>query len=209
MWKRCSNTLHGQRPAGGHDRRRDSRGGGLADGAAPREFAGHTLSMMAFPGAALAALSGWPLASGYFVFCVGGALAIAAGADGVGSRGGAARSRASSRRRRRRAGGGARAGVRLRELLRGRAGGSGNAAVRLVPRDHLRAGAGAAGGGRGGACGARALGRPLLFASVDADVAARGACPFGRCRLAFLVLLAWRWRRRARSRGCCWCSRCS
>jgi zinc/manganese transport system permease protein len=43
-------------------------------------FAGHTLSLMSFPGAALAALAGWPLAWGYYVFCVGGALGIAAGA---------------------------------------------------------------------------------------------------------------------------------
>src|SRR4029077_6210143 len=42
-----------------------------------QSFAGHTLSLMSFPGAALAALLGWPLASGYYVFCVGGALAIA------------------------------------------------------------------------------------------------------------------------------------
>ena len=44
-----------------------------------QSFAGHTLSLMSFPGAALAALVGWPLASGYYVFCVGGALAIAGG----------------------------------------------------------------------------------------------------------------------------------
>jgi zinc/manganese transport system permease protein len=42
-------------------------------------FAGHTLSVMSFPGASGAALAGLPLASGYFVFCVGGALAIAFG----------------------------------------------------------------------------------------------------------------------------------
>jgi len=40
-------------------------------------FAGHTLSLMSFPGAAAAALAGLPLASGYFVFCGAGALAIA------------------------------------------------------------------------------------------------------------------------------------
>ena len=37
-------------------------------------FVGHTLSVMSFPGASGAALAGLPLASGYFVFCVGGAL---------------------------------------------------------------------------------------------------------------------------------------
>jgi zinc/manganese transport system permease protein len=39
-------------------------------------FAGHTLSMMAFPGASGAALVGIPSAWGYFVFCGAGALAI-------------------------------------------------------------------------------------------------------------------------------------
>jgi zinc/manganese transport system permease protein len=40
-------------------------------------FAGHTLAMMAFPGAAAAALAGVPAALGYLLFCGGGALAIA------------------------------------------------------------------------------------------------------------------------------------
>jgi zinc/manganese transport system permease protein len=39
-------------------------------------FAGHTLSMMAFPGASGAALLGVPAAWGYFAFCGAGALAI-------------------------------------------------------------------------------------------------------------------------------------
>jgi zinc/manganese transport system permease protein len=39
-------------------------------------FAGHTLSMMAFPGASAAALAGVPAAWGYFAFCGAGALAI-------------------------------------------------------------------------------------------------------------------------------------
>ncbi len=42
-------------------------------------FVCHTLSVMSFPGASGAALAGLPLASGYFVFAVGGALAIAFG----------------------------------------------------------------------------------------------------------------------------------
>jgi zinc/manganese transport system permease protein len=40
-------------------------------------FAGHTLSMMAFPGSAAAALAGVPGAWGYFLFCGAGAGAIA------------------------------------------------------------------------------------------------------------------------------------
>jgi zinc/manganese transport system permease protein len=39
-------------------------------------FAGHTLAMMAFPGAAGAALLGVPAALGYYAFCSAGALAI-------------------------------------------------------------------------------------------------------------------------------------
>jgi zinc/manganese transport system permease protein len=40
-------------------------------------FAGHTLSVVAFPGAAAAALAGLPAAAGYFAFCGLGALALA------------------------------------------------------------------------------------------------------------------------------------
>jgi zinc/manganese transport system permease protein len=40
-------------------------------------FAGHTLSIIAFPGAAAASLAGLPLAVGYFGFCGLGALALA------------------------------------------------------------------------------------------------------------------------------------
>jgi zinc/manganese transport system permease protein len=41
-------------------------------------FAGHTLSIMSFPGASGAALVGLPLASGYLAFCAAGAVVIAA-----------------------------------------------------------------------------------------------------------------------------------
>jgi zinc/manganese transport system permease protein len=44
-------------------------------------FAGHTLSMMSFPGAAAAALAGLPLAVGYFAFCGVGAVMIAGAGD--------------------------------------------------------------------------------------------------------------------------------
>jgi zinc/manganese transport system permease protein len=40
-------------------------------------FAGHTLSVIAFPGAAAASLAGLPLAVGYFGFCGAGAVALA------------------------------------------------------------------------------------------------------------------------------------
>lgn len=45
-------------------------------------FAGHTLSVMSFPGAAAAALAGLPLAWGYFAFCGAGALLIAGSTPG-------------------------------------------------------------------------------------------------------------------------------
>jgi zinc/manganese transport system permease protein len=48
-------------------------------------FAGHTLSMMSFPGAAAAALAGLPLAAGYFAFCAAGAVLIARAAQGGGA----------------------------------------------------------------------------------------------------------------------------
>jgi zinc/manganese transport system permease protein len=53
-------------------------------------FAGHTLSVMSFPGAAAAALLGVPLAWGYFAFCGGGAVLIA-GSTRRGERTGVAR----------------------------------------------------------------------------------------------------------------------
>lgn len=44
-----------------------------------QSFAGHTLSLVAFPGAAAASLLGLPAAAGYFAFCAAGALALSAG----------------------------------------------------------------------------------------------------------------------------------
>ena len=45
-------------------------------------FAGHTLSLIAFPGAAAAALAGAPVFVGYFVACGAGSLALAAVSGG-------------------------------------------------------------------------------------------------------------------------------
>src|SRR5919199_3769258 len=41
-------------------------------------FAGHTLSLVAFPGASAAALAGLPLAAGYYAACAAGAAVLAA-----------------------------------------------------------------------------------------------------------------------------------
>src|SRR5260221_4373534 len=43
-----------------------------------QSFAGHTLAVVSFPGAACATLLGIGAGFGYFAFCVGGALVIAA-----------------------------------------------------------------------------------------------------------------------------------
>ena len=95
-------------------------------------FAGHTLSMMSFPGAAAAALAGLPLAWGYFVFCGAGALRhrglLATG--GVGGAASAAQSAVMGMVRR----GRARGGLPAAEPLRRRAREPGDAAVRLDPR---------------------------------------------------------------------------
>ncbi len=50
-------------------------------------FAGHTLSLMAFPGATGALLIGLPAAAGYFTFCGASALVIGTSAGGHGRRG--------------------------------------------------------------------------------------------------------------------------
>ena len=49
-------------------------------------FAGHTLSVMSFPGASAAALAGVSLSLGYFSFCIVGALLIAVSSRSLGRR---------------------------------------------------------------------------------------------------------------------------
>ena len=49
-------------------------------------FAGHTLTVMSFPGASGAALAGLPVAAGYFASCATAALVIAAGSHTKGRR---------------------------------------------------------------------------------------------------------------------------
>jgi zinc/manganese transport system permease protein len=147
-------------------------------------FAGHTLSMMAFPGAAAAALIGIPGAWGYFVFCGAGAGAIA---------------RLSGRERfswsEQSAGIGAVQALALalgflfvslyggvlgdlESLLFGDLLGVDDGQVLLLAAVALVALAVLA-----------VLARPLLFASVDADVAAARGVPVRRLSLAFLLLL--------------------
>jgi zinc/manganese transport system permease protein len=148
-------------------------------------FAGHTLSMMAFPGAAAAALAGVPGAWGYFVFCGAGAGAIAT-ISGSGRRSWGEQS----------AGVGAVQALALavgflllslyggvlgdlESLLFGDLFGVSDGQVVLLAVVAVAT-----------LLALGALARPLLFASVDPDVAAARGVPVRRLGLAFLLLLA-------------------
>lgn len=155
-------------------------------------FAGHTLSMMSFPGAAAAALAGLPLAAGYFAFCVGGALVVArtgmAGADArtAGGRGGEAQRAAVI-------GTVGAAALALGFVLLSVYGGVLESLEPLlfgsifgVTRGQVLALAIVA------VCTLAALtilGRPLLFASVDGMLAGASGVPVGVVSTAFLVVL--------------------
>lgn len=160
-----------------------------------QSFAGHTLSLMSFPGAALAALVGWPLVSGYYVFCVAGALAIAAGGGAGG--GGGGRGGGGARRNRAQesaATGAVQAGALalgfvflnayggvledLETLLFGSfvGIGSGQVLTLLVVAAAVLALL-------------ALMGRPLLMSSVDEVVAAARGVPVRGLSVAFLVVL--------------------
>ncbi len=147
-------------------------------------FAGHTLSMMAFPGASAAALAGVPAAWGYFLFCAAGAAAIGrlSGARRIswGDQSaaiGAVQALALA------------VGFLLLSLYGGVLGDldgllfgdllgvSDGEVVLLVAVAAATLAL------------LIALGRPLLFASVDADVAAARGVPVAAVSLAFLLLL--------------------
>lgn len=147
-------------------------------------FAGHSLSMMAFPGASAALLAGVPAAWGYFAFCGAGALVI--GRLSGGRRGAWSEESASI---------GAFQAVALASgfvfvslyggvlgnlegLLFGNLLGISDGqvlALLAVAVSSLVALAG--------------LGRPLLFASVDPDVAGARGVPVRALSVAFLALL--------------------
>jgi zinc/manganese transport system permease protein len=147
-------------------------------------FAGHTLSMMAFPGASAAALVGVPAAWGYFLFCAAGAAAIG---------------RLSGTRRRswsdQSAGIGAVQALALAMgfLFVSLYGGVLGELDSLLFGDLLGVSDGQvlllAAVAAGTLVVLAALGRPLLFASVDADVAVARGVPVRAVSLAFLLLL--------------------
>jgi zinc/manganese transport system permease protein len=147
-------------------------------------FAGHTLSVMAFPGAAAATLLAVPAAWGYFLFCGAGALAI-------GRFSGARRSTWSEQS----AGIGAVQALALGTgfLFVSLYGGVLGDLENLLFGDLLGVSDGevlmlllVAAATLAPLC---VLARPLLFASVDADVAAARGVPVGALSLAFLLLL--------------------
>jgi zinc/manganese transport system permease protein len=147
-------------------------------------FAGHTLSVIAFPGAAGAALAGLPVAAGYFGACIAGAVALA----GVSARRGGGHSRESA------ATGTLQAfALGLGFLFVGLYHGLLNGISSLLFGTFL----GVGDGQRTtllavAACTVVVLalvGRPLLFASIDADVASAEGVPVALLSLGFLLLL--------------------
>lgn len=149
-------------------------------------FAGHTLSLAAFPGAAGATLIGIGAAYGYFAFCIGAAAIIAVGSKNTRSGGGLATESALT--------GIVQAftlacGLLFVALYKGFL----NETTALLFGTFL--GITTSQVALLGAVGVTALavlaviGRPLLFASVDPDVAAARGVPVRALSVAFLVLL--------------------
>ncbi len=150
-----------------------------------QSFAGHTLAVVGFPGAAGATLVGLPIAVGYFGACVAAALVIAA----------VPRGRAGSSRGAESAVTGAvqafalAAGVLFVNLYNGFL----NGVDALLFGSFLGITDSQVWALTAVAVGALALlvllGRPLLFASVDPDVARARGVPVRALSLAFVVLL--------------------
>jgi zinc/manganese transport system permease protein len=147
-------------------------------------FAGHTLSMMAFPGASGAALIGIPAVWGYFAFCGAGALAIGRFS---------AASRRSLREQSASIGAVQAAALALGFLFVSLYGGVLGDLESLLFGNVL-----AISDGQVLVLAAVAiavlltlavLARPLLFASVDPDVASARGVPVGALSTGFLLLL--------------------
>lgn len=147
-------------------------------------FAGHTLSVIAFPGAAGATLAGLPLALGYFGACGLGALVLSA--VGRGERGGLSSESAAT--------GTVQAfGLGLGFLFVSLYGGQLTSLESLLFGTFLGITAAQVQTLFWIALVALAIlaliGRPLLFASIDGAVARAAGVPTGALALAFLLLL--------------------
>ena len=151
-----------------------------------QSFAGHTLSVAAFPGAAGATLIGVSAGYGYFAFCIGAAVIIAIASRGSRSTGSLATESAMT--------GTVQAfalacGLLFVALYQGFLNGTtallfgsflGITAGQVVTLAAVCLAVLAA---------LAVIGRPLLFASVDPDVAAARGVPVRALSVAFLVLL--------------------
>jgi zinc/manganese transport system permease protein len=151
-------------------------------------FAGHTLSMMSFPGAAAAALAGLPLAAGYFAFCGVGAVIIA-GTAGPGGVGGAV----DSSQRSAVIGAVGAGSLALGYLLLSVYGGVLESLESLLFGSILGVSSGQVQMLGGLALGVLAFlavaGRPLFFASVDGPLARASRVPVRALAVAFLLVL--------------------
>jgi zinc/manganese transport system permease protein len=147
-------------------------------------FAGHTLSMMAFPGASGALLIGIPAAWGYFAFCGAGALAIGRFSGGA---------RRSLREESAGIGAVQATAIALGFLFVSLYGGVLGDLEGLLFGDILAISDGQvlalAGVAIGALAALGALARPLLFASVDPDVARARGVPVRALSVGFLLLL--------------------
>jgi zinc/manganese transport system permease protein len=145
-------------------------------------FAGHTLSLMAFPGAAGALLAGLPATAGYFIFTLAGALGIVA-LPGSREPGGEGLAIATVQA----------VGLGLGLLFLSLYGGVLGGYESLLFGDFLGISHGQVITLIAIAVGVAVLlvacGRPLLFASVDGRVASAAGVPVRRLDAAFLVLL--------------------
>jgi zinc/manganese transport system permease protein len=147
-------------------------------------FAGHTLSVVAFPGAALATLAGFSLSLGYFGFCVAAALVLALmrrGREPGGSEEAAATGTVQAFL--------LACGYLFMGLYKGLLEGP----QALLFGSFLGITTGQvttlAVAGLAVLLALAVIGRPLLFASVDAQVAAARGVPVRGLSVAFLVLL--------------------
>jgi zinc/manganese transport system permease protein len=147
-------------------------------------FAGHTLAVMAFPGASAAALVGIPAAWGYFAFCSAGAVAIARLSGGARRSWGEESANIGAVQASALAVGflfvSLYGGVLgdLESLLFGNILGVSDGEVLVL-----------ASVAAGTLTVLAALGRPLLFASMDPEVASARGVPVGALSVMFLLLL--------------------
>jgi zinc/manganese transport system permease protein len=148
-------------------------------------FAGHTLSLMAFPGAAGAALVGLPASAGYFGFCAAAAAVIGGAAGSGRGRGSAQQSAVIGTVQALGVG----CGFLFLSLYHGVLGGYESllfgSFLGITSSQVVLLGAVAA----ATLAFLALVGRPLLFASVDTEVARARGVPVRALAIAFLIVL--------------------